>query len=140
MRQWGDCLGFAASLILLSTVATAFAGQVVGREERIREAALRVERVIVSLDEAEAAKRLAAALRVPPRSVTDLRDQKLGLGDVAVALALSELGKTSPDTILSLWASGRLNWGEIAERLKVEQRTLLRRLDTLRRDMVRRSR
>lgn len=127
--------GFAC-LILLSLGATAFAGQPIGREERIHEATLRVERVIASLDEAEATARLAAAFRVPPRAVTDLRDQKLRLGDVAVVLALSEIGKTSPDTILSLWASGRLNWGEIANRLKVDLPTLLRRLDAARRELA----
>jgi hypothetical protein len=139
MRQWGDCLGLATWLLLLSFGATAFAGQPVGREERIREAALRVERVLVSLDETAATTRLAAAFRVPARAVTDLRDQKLGLGEVAVVLALAETGKTSPDSILSLWASGRLDWGQIADRLKVEPRKLVHRLDTARRDLTPRS-
>ena len=98
-------------------------------------AALRVERAGSSLDEAEAMARLAAALRVPPRVVTDLRDQELDLGEVAVVLALSEAGKTSPDMILSRWASGRLDWGEITDRLKVELLTLLRRLHAVRRDL-----
>lgn len=138
MRGWVGA-GFVW-LILLCTVATTFAGQVLGREERIRDAALRAERVIISLDEAEAAERLAAAFRVTPRAVTNLRDQMLRLGDVAVVLALSEVGKTSPDTILSLWASGRLNWGEIASRLKVELPTLLRRLDAARRELARSNR
>jgi hypothetical protein len=134
MRNWAGP-GFAW-LILLTLGAAAFAGQPVGREERIREAALRVERVIASLDEAAATARLAAAFRVSPRAVTDLRDQKLGLGQVAVVLALADIGKTSPDSILSLWASGRLEWGEIADRLRVESRKLVQRLDTARRDLT----
>ena len=136
--QEGAGLGFAW-LILLTFGTTAFAGQPLGREQRIREAALRVERAMGSLDEAVATARLAVAFRVPPRAVTDLRDQKLGLGDVAVVLALAETGKTSSDSILSLWASGRLDWGEIADRLKVEPRRLVHRLDTARRDLMARA-
>src|SRR5574341_411440 len=138
MRQRCACAGIPAWLLLLSLTASAAAGQPAGPEQRIRDAALRVERAIASLGEVQAAARLAAAFRVPPRAVADLRDQKLGFGDVAVVLALAETGKTSPDTILSLWASGRLNWGQIAGRQKVELRTLLRRLEAVRRDLARR--
>ncbi|HYL80779.1 MAG TPA: hypothetical protein VEU07_08200, partial [Candidatus Acidoferrum sp.] len=74
------------------------------------------------------------------RAVTDLRDQKLAFSDVVVVLALSELGKTSSNTILSLWASGRLNWGEIASRLQVKLPTLLRRLEAARRELARSNR
>ncbi|HSB73854.1 MAG TPA: hypothetical protein VLT62_31395 [Candidatus Methylomirabilis sp.] len=127
-------------MILLSLDTASVAGQPAGREQRIGDAALRVERAMARLQEAEATARLAAAFGVSPRAVTELRDQKLALGEVAVVLALAETGKTSPDTILSLWASGRLTWGEIADRLKVEQRSLLRRLDAARRDLTHQSR
>jgi hypothetical protein len=112
-------------VILLSQGAVAFAAGSASREERIQD---------------EATDRLARVFRVTPRSVTDPHDQKLDLGEVAVLLALAEAGRTSPDAILSLWASGRLNWGDIAERLKVNQRDLLRRLETVRRELARRGR
>lgn len=57
-----------------------------------------------------------------------------------MVLALAEVGHTSPDVILSLWASGQLNWGDIAERLKVDLRDLLHRLDAVRRELGSRSR
>ena len=124
-------------MTILAQGAVALAGQSTAREERIREAARRVERVAAPFGEAEANERLAAVFRVKPRTLSDLRDQKLNLGEVAVVLALAEVGHTSPDTVLSLWASGRLNWGEIAERLKVDLRDLLRRLETTRRELGR---
>ena len=127
-------------MILLSVDTVTAAGQPAGREQRIGDAALRVERAVARLQEGEATARLADVFGVPPRALTELRDQKLALRDVAVVLALAETGKTSPDTILSLWASGRLDWGEIADRLKVEQRSLLRRLDAARRDLTRETR
>lgn len=40
-----------------------------------------------------------------------IREAAVALGEVAVVLALAEAGHTSPDTILSLWASGQLNRG-----------------------------
>lgn len=137
MRWLGACAGLAAWMFLLSLDTVSVAGQAAGREQRISDAARRVERALAGLQEAEATARLADAFGVTPRAVTELRDQKLALGDIAVVLALAETGKTSPDTILSLWASGRLNWGEIADRLKVEQRSLRRRLDAARRDLTR---
>jgi DNA-binding MarR family transcriptional regulator len=99
-----------------------------------------LERVATPLGEAAAVARLASAFRVPPQAVAELRDQKLDLGEIAVVLALAEAGRASPDAILALWANGRLNWGEIADRLKVDLRTLLRRLDTVRRDLGRSTR
>lgn len=133
LRTWGGVW-----LTLLLPGALAFAAQPAGREERIRDAVSRVERAGSSLSEAAGSERLAVAFHVPTRIVSDLRDQKLTLGETAVVLALAEVGKSSPDAILSLWASGRLNWGEIAERLKVDLRGLLRRLDGVRRDLARR--
>ena len=105
------------------------------REEGIRESACRVGQVAAPLGDAEADERLATVFRVKPRTVTDLCDQKLDLGEVTVILALAEFGHTSPDSILSLWASGRLNGGDIAERLKVNLRDLLWRLETERREL-----
>jgi len=125
---------------ILAQGAVALAAQSTSPEEQIRETARRVEQVAVPLDEVEANERLAAVFRVVPRTVTDLRDQKLDLGEIAVVLALAEAGHTSPDAILSLWASGQLNWGDIAERLKVELRDLLRRLEAARRALGRRGR
>ncbi len=131
------CLLPAASCLL---AALALAGQVSSHDARIREAALRVERAAATLDEAAATTRLAGLFRVTPRTVTDLRDQKLDFGEVAVVLAMAKAGRTSPDAVLGLWASGRLNWAEIAERLRVDRRELLRQIDAARRELRRRSR
>jgi hypothetical protein len=98
---------------------------------------MRVERAAASPGEAAAAARLAAGFRVSPQAVTDLRDQKLDLGEIAVVLVLAEAARTSPDAVLVLWANARLNWGEIADRLKVDLRTLLRRLEAARRELGR---
>ena len=124
------------TIVLLGAIG--FAGQPASREERIREAARRVERAAAPLGEIEGSERLAAVFLVTPRTVVDLRDQKLDLGEVAVVLALAEAGHTSPDALLSLWASGRLDWGEIAKQLKVYLRDLLRRLELARRELSRR--
>jgi hypothetical protein len=105
-------------------------------DERIQEVVLRVNRAADALGEARGAERLATVFRVPARVVADLYDQKLAFGEVAVVLALAETGRTSSDTILGLWASGRLNWGQIAERLKVDLHVLLRRLEGVRRDLT----
>ncbi len=99
-----------------------------------------MEQAATALDEAAATNRLAGLFRVAPRTVTDLRDHKLDFGEVAVVLVLAKTGRTSPDAILGLWASGRLNWAEIAERLRVDLRDLVRRLDAARRELRRRSR
>lgn len=140
VRRFSGWVAVVSAVFLLQGGAFASAAQTRGPEERIREVLLRVERAVAPLDEVEAATRLAAAFRVPQRGVAELRDQKLGFGDVAAVLALAEAGKTSPDTILSLWASGRLNWEQIAERLKVDLRDLLHRLETVRRELGPRSR
>ena len=118
-------------MLLLGVRATAGEGR--SPEERIRGAAMRLERAAAPLGEAAAVARLAAAFRISPQAVTDLRDQKLDSGEIATVLALAEAARTSPDTILALWAGGRLNWGEIANRFHVDQRALLRRLDSVRR-------
>jgi hypothetical protein len=125
---------------VVSLAVPASAGKATPGEERILEAARRIERTAAPLGEAPAVARLARAFRVPPLVVTDLRDQKLDFGEVAVILAMAEAGAKSPDTILSLWASGRLDWGEIADRLQVDRRTVLRRLDTTRRALTGRGR
>ncbi len=140
MRRWRAWVAGVVGLVILHPAALGLAGQVTSREARIREAALRLERAAAPLDEAVAASRLAALFRVTPRTVTDLRDQKLDFGEVAVVLAMAKAGRTSPDAVLGLWASGRLNWAEIAERLRVDLRDLVRRLDAARRELQRRSR
>jgi hypothetical protein len=117
--------------------SAAFAGQDGRQEGRIRDAQLRVERAAAPLGETVAAARLAGTFRVSAQVVADLRDQKLDLGEIAVVLALAEAGRTSPDAVLGLWVNGRLTWAEIAQRLKVEVRTLLRRLDAARRELAR---
>jgi hypothetical protein len=136
-----DCLRVALGLLALLPIGTvALAGQPVAQEDRIRDAMTRVDRAGTAIGEAESLERLSAAFRVRPRVVMDLRDQKLDYGEVAVVLALSEAGKTSVDAVLGLWATDRLNWGQIADRLKVDLRDLLRRLEGVRRDLARRNR
>jgi hypothetical protein len=136
-----DCLRVALGLLALLPIGTvALAGQPVAQEDRIRDAMTRVDRAGTAIGEAESLERLSAAFRVRPRVVMDLRDQKLDYGEVAVVLALSEAGKTSVDAVLGLWATDRLNWGQIADRLKVDLRGLLRRLEGVRRDLARRNR
>lgn len=131
-------VGLVAGCLLGWLAGPAVAGQPAPVEDRLRDAALRIERAAAGLPEAEAASRLAQAFRVKPRLVLDLHDQKLDFGEVALVLALAELGKSPSDRILSLWATGRLSWSQIAERLAVEPRGLLKRLDGLRRELARR--
>jgi hypothetical protein len=100
-------------------------------EERIQEAMLRVDRAATALDGARAAQRLAGAFRVPARVIADLQDQKLDFGQVAMVLALAEAGRISSDQVLTLWANARLNWEQIAARLRVDVPHLLERLDML---------
>ncbi len=138
MWQRSKRLCVALWMVLRSTGAAALAGQPAGQENRIRDAMIRIDRAGTAIGDVESMERLAAAFKVKPRVVMDLQDQKLDYGEVAVVLALSEAGKTSTDAILGLWATDRLNWGQIAERLKVDTRELLRRLEGIRRDLARR--
>ncbi len=138
MWQRSKWLCLALWMVLFSAGAVALAGQPAGQETRIRDAMIRIDRAGTAIGETESLERLAAAFKVKPRVVMDLQDQKLDYGEVAVVLALSEAGKTSTDAVLGLWATDRLNWGQIAERLKVDTRDLLRRLEGVRRDLARR--
>ncbi len=132
-RHWMACVVGTAGLLFGSMASAAMSP-----DARIQEAGRRVERAIAPLGETESAERLAAAFRIAPRTVIDLLDQKLDLAQVCIVLALAQAGGTSSDTILSLWASGRLGWGDIAERLKVNLRDLLQRLENVRRSVTRR--
>ncbi len=119
--------------------ACILAAQPADTEERIGNAALRVEEAATRLGEAAAEAQLARIFRVKPRVISDLHDQKLDYGEVAVVLALAEAGHASPDAVLGLWATGRLNWGEIAERLKVNTSGLLQHLQSIRQELARRA-
>lgn len=121
---------------MLLTGGLAGAGQSPTSEDRLRDAAIRIERAATALGEPETVARLAAAFKVPARTVTDLHDEKLDFGEVALVLALAEAGKTKPEAILSHWATGRLNWSEIAERTKVDRQALQKRLDGIRRALT----
>jgi hypothetical protein len=105
-------------------------------EDRIREAMLRADRAATALEGACAAQRLAVVFRVPARVVAYLQDQKLDFGEIAMVLALAEAGRISSDQILALWASARLDWGEIADRLRVDVAALIERLEVVRRDLL----
>ncbi len=127
----------AASLVLLNAALVTWAAQTRGPEERIRDALIRIDRAGTALGEVQSLDRLATAFKVKPRIVMDLRDQKLNYGQVTLVLALSEAGRTSTDAILGLWATDRLNWGQIAARLKIDLPRLLHRLEDVRRDLGR---
>jgi hypothetical protein len=114
------------------------AGEPLPFEDRIRDAAIRIDRAAAALGEVETITRLGAAFRTAPRTIADLHDQKLDFGEVAVVLAMAEVARIPADRILSLWASDRLSWSQIAERHGVEAKRLLQRLDALRRDLTRR--
>jgi hypothetical protein len=135
-RGSGWTLGWAG-VVLMCVAGTALAGQPSAREERLLTASQRIERAVLALGEQTGSDRLAAGFRVAPRLVADLRDQKLGFGDIALLLALAETSHTPPDTILGWWASHRLTWGEIADRLRVDPTALVKRLETLRRHLGR---
>jgi hypothetical protein len=135
-RGNGWTLGWAGA-VLMCLAGAALAGQPQIREEQLLTAGQRIERAVVALGEQTGSDRLAAGFRVAPRLVADLRDQKLGFGDIALLLALAETGRTPPDTILGWWASRRLTWGEIADRLRVDPAALVKRLETLRRHLGR---
>jgi hypothetical protein len=125
----------AAGLIGLAAVA--LAGQAPSYEDQLRDAAIRIDRAAAPLGEAGAVSRLAAAFKVPERTVLGLHDEKLDFGEVALVLALADEGKTKPEAILSLWATGRLTWSEIAQRHAVDRKTLQRRLEAVRRALAR---
>jgi hypothetical protein len=114
----------------------AAAGQPPISEDRLRDAGIRIDRAAAALGEAETVTRLAVAFKLSGRAVTDLHDQKLDYGEVATVLALAEASKTKPEAILSLWATGRLNWSEIADRNKVDGQKLLKRLEAVRRALL----
>ncbi len=84
-----DCAVVWATIVLLSLPV--FARQAKPREERILEVARRIEQGAAPLGEAAAVSPLAGSIRTPSRVVTDLRDQKLDLGEMAVVLALAEV-------------------------------------------------
>jgi hypothetical protein len=133
-----------AALVAVALIAVLLCGIWTGEpaadvapvEERIQEAVRRVDRAATAVAAARAAQRMAAAFQVSPRMIADLHDQKLDFGEVAVVLALAEAGRTSSDQILGLWASARLDWGQIAARLRVDVLTLLERLERIRRDLM----
>lgn len=113
------------------------AGEPLPTEDRIRDAAIRIDRAAAALGEAETVSRLGAGFRIAPRTIADLHDQKLDFGEVAVLLSMAEIAKIPADRILSLWASDRLSWSQIAERHGVQAKRLLQRLDAIRRDLTR---
>jgi len=119
-------------------VAGAGAGESLPAEDRIRDAAIRIDRAGAALGEAETVARLAAGFHTGPRAVAELRDEKLDFGEVAVLLALAELARIPADRLLSLWASNRLSWSQIADRHGVQTARLLQRLEAVRRDLARR--
>lgn len=128
-------LGWLAAGLLIAGGISA-AGQAPPLEDQLRDAALRIEWAAASLEERENVARLAAAFKVRPRTIADLRDDKLDFGEVSLVLALAEGGKTKPEKILSLWATDRLNWSEICEREQIARQPLLKRLDLVRRALA----
>jgi hypothetical protein len=105
-------------------------------DERIQAAMLRLNRTALSVTDGSPEEWLARAFRVAPRLVADLQDQKLDFGEVAVVLALAEAGRTPSDRILGMWASERLEWAQIAARLRVDPSALVFRLEGLLRELT----
>jgi hypothetical protein len=137
MPRRGGWIAGWTGVLLICAAGAALAGQPQTSEERLLTASQRIERAVVALGEQTGGDRLAAGFRVAPRLVADLRDQKLDFGEIALLLALAEMGHTPPDTILGWWASRRLTWVEIADRLRVDPPALQKRLETLRRHLGR---
>lgn len=138
MREFRAVIAGAVWLLwALWGPTAASAGQPPGSEGRIRSALQRLDRAAEVVGESRALDRMSADFKVTSRAVEELRDQKLDIGEVAAVLALAEMGAASPDTILSWWASGRLSWGKIAERLPGGARRLQQRLEQARRAMNR---
>lgn len=129
--------GIAATLCLTVGYAGVEAGQSASRDDRIRTLARRIEQAATALGESASHERLAAQYKVTLRVVSDLHDQKLDSGEVAVVLALAELGPISSDVVLGWWASNRLSWAQIADRLTVDTRRLLQRLEEVRQALAR---
>ncbi len=123
---------------LIGTAGFATAAQSPAPEDQLRDAAIRIDRAATTLGEAETVIRLAAAFKVPSRTVTDLHDEKLDFGEVALVLALAEGSKAKPEAILSLWATDRLGWSDIVERYKINRQALQKRLDGIRRALAQR--
>jgi hypothetical protein len=124
--------------VLILTGGPAIAAQPPTPEDQLRDAAIRIERAAAALGEAETVSRVAAAFKVSSRTITDLHDEKLDFGEVAIVLALAEASKAKPEAILSLWATDRLSWSEIAERNRADPRALQKRLDGIRRVLAQR--
>lgn len=132
---FGRAFGWLAVVAIVWGGAAA-AGQAPSLEEQLRDAAARIDRAAVVLGEPETISRLAALFKISRRTVTDLHDDKLDFGEAALVLALAEAAKTRPETVLSLWATGRLSWSEIALRQKADRRALLKRLEAVRRALA----
>jgi hypothetical protein len=138
MRRRDILLGGIAVALGLAVGQTGVeAGQAASRDDRIRTLARRIEQAATALGESAGHERLAAQFRVTLRVVSDLHDQKLDSGEVAVVLALAELGAISSDVVLGWWASNRLSWSQIADRLTVDTRRLLQRLEEVRQALAR---
>lgn len=98
------------------------------RAPTVAEEAARVGQAAGRLPEDEAARRFATAFAVPPQQVADLRDQKLGFGDVAAALAVARVARKALNTVVALWANERLDWDDVAARLGAPRSQVVRQL------------
>ncbi|HYB72576.1 MAG TPA: hypothetical protein VED18_04330 [Candidatus Sulfotelmatobacter sp.] len=98
------------------------------RAPTVAEEADRVGQAAGRLAEDEAARRFARTFAVTPQQVADLRDQKLGFGDVAAALAVARVTHKGLNTVVALWANERLDWDDVAARLGAPRRQVVRQL------------
>jgi hypothetical protein len=137
-RLAGTALGAAAAALALAAPPPGAAGPfahtaaarpaAAPRAPTVAEEAARVGQAAGRLGEDEAARRFAQTFAVTPQQVADLRDQKLGFGDVAAALAVARVARKALNTVVALWANERLDWDDVAARLGAPRSQVVRQL------------
>lgn len=103
-------IGVASLIAVALLISMAMAAQEADLQRAAREVNLEsqmpggVERVT---------ERLSNQFNVPRETITDLRGQRLGFGEIAILLALSQRTGRSTDELLQEFRSGK-GWGRIA--------------------------
>lgn len=128
--RWGRLRAGIGALLLWGAAAPLAAA---GAPVTVAQEAARVGQAAARLPEAEAGHRLARALGVGAQQVMDLREQKLGFGDAAAALAIARASGRPVNPVVTLWANERLGWNDVAARLGAGRARVVRLLRRARR-------
>lgn len=83
-------------------------------EKDLKDAASHLDRLASSQGEEEVIKRLSQQFNVSESIIKELRDQKLGFGEIGILLSLSQATGKPYSELLSRFKSGE-GWGKIAK-------------------------